>query len=75
MTVWLARIRKPVVFTVLPMIFMIGMTGWAMHSNLQTFFNAGNWLLFGIGTAVAALEIWMVLEGIGVLAKLCCKEK
>ncbi|MBT8043244.1 MAG: carbon starvation protein A, partial [Pontiella sp.] len=40
-TVWLARSRIPIIFTAIPMLFMIVMTGWAMKINLTTFFARG----------------------------------
>jgi len=69
-TVWLARNNKPIIYTLIPMIFMISVTGWAMNYNLKTFFAAENWLLFGIGVTVVVLEIWMIIEGAGALLKL-----
>ncbi|NNJ70156.1 MAG: carbon starvation protein A [Kiritimatiellales bacterium] len=69
-TVWLARSRIPIVFTAIPMLFMIVMTGWAMQINLTTFFAQGEWMLFGIGSIITVLEIWMVVEGVIVLFRL-----
>jgi len=73
-TVWLARSGKRILFTLIPMIFMISVTGWAMNYNLKTFFAAENWLLFGIGVTVVILEIWMIIEGAGALLKVTRKE-
>ncbi|MBT8042279.1 MAG: hypothetical protein KJN98_03850, partial [Pontiella sp.] len=69
-TVWLAKSGIPIVFTALPMLFMIVMTGWAMKINLTTFFAQGEWMLFGIGSIITVLEIWMVVEGVIVLFRL-----
>jgi carbon starvation protein len=69
-TVWLARKKIPIGFTAIPMVFMVAMTGWAMTLNLKSFFTAGNWLLFGIGTIIMLLQVWMVVEGVIVLARL-----
>jgi len=69
MSVWLARNKKPVLYTLIPMFFMIAVTGWAMDYNLRTFFAAKNRLLFSIGAAVVVLEIWMIIEGAGALLK------
>ena len=67
-TVWLARKRKPVWVTAIPMIFMVIMTGWAMIHNLNSFYASPDKMhLFWIGIAVFALEIWMILETILVL--------
>ncbi len=69
-TVWLARKNIPTIYTAIPMVFMIVMTGWAMGINLVTFAHQEKWLLFGIGTMITILQIWMVVEGVIVLARL-----
>jgi len=69
-TVWLARKNIPVIFTALPMVFMIVMTAWAMGINLVDFYAQQNWLLFSIGSVITVLQVWMVVEGVIVLARL-----
>ena len=69
-TVWLARKNIPILYTAIPMVFMIAMTSWAMKINLAIFFANGEWLLFGIGSIITLLQVWMVVEGIIVLARL-----
>ena len=66
---WLKRNGRPFVYTLIPMIFMLFMTGWAMLINLGDFYGKANWLLFFIGLAVFILEIWMVIESVIVLKK------
>jgi carbon starvation protein len=68
-TVYLAHKRSPVGYTMIPMIFMLVMTGWAMTININQFLEAKNWLLFFIAIAVFALEIWMVVESVLVLRR------
>ncbi len=65
-TVWLYRKGKPVVITAIPMVFMLVMTGWGLVLLLETFANpdSRNWLLFFIGLAVLALEVWMIVEAV-----------
>ncbi len=69
-TVWLAKKNTPIVFTAIPMVFMIAMTGWAMAINLMNFLDDQKWLLLGIGLIIAILQAWMVVEGVIVLARL-----
>jgi carbon starvation protein len=73
-TAYLAHKRSPLSYTMIPMIFMLFMTGWAMLINLNNFFGAGNWLLFCIGLAVFLLEIWMVIESTLVLRRIYGQE-
>lgn len=63
-TIYLARKKVSVVYTMIPMIFMIFMTGWAMIINLTNYFSSGTWFLFFIGLATILLEIWMIIESI-----------
>lgn len=69
-TVWLARKNIPILYTAIPMAFMVAMTSWAMKINLDRFFSGGQWLLFAIGAIIAVLQVWMVVEGVIVLARL-----
>jgi carbon starvation protein len=69
-TVWLARKNIPIIFTAIPMVFMIVMTAWAMGINLENFYAQQKWMLFGIGCVITILQTWMVVEGVIVLARL-----
>ena len=69
-TVYLARKNVQIIYTMIPMVFMLFITGWAMLINLNKFFVTSNWLLLCIGLAVFLLEIWMVVESTLVLKKL-----
>jgi carbon starvation protein len=73
-TIYLAHKKSPVAYTMIPMVFMIFMTGWAMIINLTNFYAASKWLLFCIGLITIALEIWMIIESITVLKKVYGKE-
>jgi len=68
-TIYLARQKVSTVYTAIPMVFMIIMTGWAMILNLQSYAAKANWLLFIIGLIVFVLEIWMIIEAIIVFRK------
>ncbi|MBW2208806.1 MAG: carbon starvation protein A, partial [Deltaproteobacteria bacterium] len=68
-TIYLARKKIPISYTLIPMIFMIIMTGWAMLINLSNFYSGSKWLLFSIGLCTFILEIWMIIESLAVLNK------
>ena len=68
-TVWLARKKLPILYTAIPMVFMVAMTSWAMKINLVRFFEGGQWLLLAIGAIIAVLQVWMVVEGVIVLVR------
>ena len=69
---YLLRRNKPIWFAVLPMIAMLVMPAWAM---LWQMFNPNGWwaeknyLLFGFGLAVEALQVWMITEGLLIWKK------
>lgn len=68
-TVYLAKQGKPIIFTAIPMLFMMIMTGWGMIHNIIGFFNGSDWLLFIIGSIIIILEIWMIIEAVSVVKK------
>ena len=61
-TIYLVKKKVPAVYTIIPMIFMLIMTGWAMIINLVDYYSGGKWLLFVIGGIVFILEVWMIIE-------------
>ncbi len=64
---YLVRRNKPIWFAFLPMIVMLLMPGWAMLHQMfapETGWLAkGDYLLFGFGIVVEALQVWMIVEG------------
>ncbi|RKX57929.1 MAG: carbon starvation protein A [Thermodesulfobacteriota bacterium] len=73
-TAYLAYRKILLRYTMIPMLFMLFMTGWAMIINMETFYLKSNWLLFSIGLVVFALEIWMVIESVLVLHRVYGKK-
>lgn len=69
-TVYLALRKSPIYCTVIPMLFMLFMTGWAMLDTIKNFYLKNNILLLVIGIVIFALEIWMVFESILVMKKI-----
>ena len=63
-TLYLMRRGKPLVYTGLPMVFILLSTLVAMASNLIDFLNLGQWTLLGTGATVFVLAIWLTLEAL-----------
>lgn len=61
-TTYLIQRKKPGVYTFLPMIFMLGITSWALVLNVRNFYLKHDWLLTVLGGIVLLLAIWMILE-------------
>ena len=73
-TIYLARKKVAISYTLIPMAFMIIMTGWAMMINLSNYYSGGKWLLFFIGLCTLILEIWMIIESLVVFNKVYGRE-
>lgn len=66
-TVWLARLKRPVWCTMVPMCFMLGMTGWAIVDLAIGFARGeGQRHLAVIAVLMLALQVWIVIEGVRV---------
>ncbi len=63
-TIYLMHRKVSSLYTLVPMIFMVIMTGWAMIYNLHKFYTESNLLLFFIGLCIFVLEIWMIIEAV-----------
>ncbi len=70
LTVHLARKGVRLLYTAVPMVFMIGMTGWAMVTKVAVFCQNANWLLVAIGSVILLLEVWMIVECVQTLRSL-----
>jgi len=68
-SVWLRRQGKPVVYTLVPMVFVGLATFFAMLGEVQRYFAhfSEQWLLALIGSLVLVLDVWVVGEGLRVL--------
>ncbi|MCR4402717.1 MAG: carbon starvation protein A [Firmicutes bacterium] len=69
-TVYVAKQKKPLIYTAAPMVFMIVITTWGMIGNLRNYLAAGNWLLSVIDAIVLLLEVWLIIEAWTVMTKI-----
>lgn len=61
-TVYLLKKGKPIMYTGIPMIFIIVMTGWGMIINGMNFYKSREWLLFAVNGIIIIFVIWMLIE-------------
>ena len=61
-TIYLLRRGKPLIYTLLPMLFMLVSTLSAMSSNLLEFWQTGQWVLLGTGGVIFVLAVWLTVE-------------
>jgi carbon starvation protein len=68
-SVWLRRLGRPVIYTLLPMIFVGGATVTAMLGEVAGYFRnfTDQWLLAAMGATILIFDVWVMVEGIRVL--------
>jgi len=68
-SIWLQRLGRPIAYTLVPMLAVASVTLWSMLEQLLGYFSDGRWLLAVIGSLVLVLDIWVLSEGLRMLAK------
>ena len=68
-TVWLSKKNIRSIYTLIPMLFMLIITGWAMTYNISNAWLNNNYLLLIIGLIVMLFQFWIIYEGIHILIK------
>lgn len=61
-TVMLVHRRRPMWYTLAPLIFLLIMTVFALLTQLRAFYNEGNWFLMGLDIIVLIAAILVALE-------------
>lgn len=65
--VWvLARNRNPLA-AIVPLVFLLFMTTWALLLNLVDFYQNGDWLLLVMDAAIFVLAAWLIVEAVTAL--------
>jgi carbon starvation protein len=67
-SVWLRRAGRPVVYTLIPMGFVVLATLVAMVGEVRAHILAQNWLLAASGATILVLDVWVILEGLRAFA-------
>ena len=70
-TFFLWRRNVPIIFSAIPMLFMLVMPAWAMLSELPGWATAENpnWVVIVVGIATLIIEAWMIVEAIRLWPK------
>lgn len=73
-TIWLKRQGRAIVYTLIPMIFLMAMTLWAMVEQVVFDWsgysgNEANMLLFVFGAVILGFTIWIILEAVTLIRK------
>ena len=68
-TLFLVKLGRPIWVTVIPMVFLLFMTTWAMVLNLVRYYTDSQAVLLAVGGVIFVLELWLVLESVGALRR------
>ncbi|SHE59203.1 carbon starvation protein [Marinitoga hydrogenitolerans DSM 16785] len=68
-TVYLAKKKKPIWITGLPMLFMMVITLYATIMNLKKFIASNNGLLIFVTVVTLIIALWILMEGIIAISK------
>ena len=74
-TLFLIRLGRPIWVTLLPMLFLIFMTTWAMVVNLASYYADGQVVLMAIGGVIFVLELWLIVEGIAAFRRVAGRRR
>jgi carbon starvation protein len=68
-SVFLFHRKRPSLYTLVPMIFMLVVTTAAMFMKLGDWITERNYLLIAVGLIIFVGEIWLVIEGLLVFSR------
>jgi carbon starvation protein len=69
LSVILLRLGRPVIFTLIPLAFVLVMATWALVDQLGTFWSQRDYLLIGIDLLIMGATILVALEAFGALQR------
>ncbi len=70
LSVYLMRLERPSMFTLVPMIFIVFMAFWASLWYLFDYYQSENWLLLVLSIAVMGASIVVMLEAFSVISRI-----
>jgi carbon starvation protein len=73
-SIWLKRNGRSIIYTLVPMIFVLFMTLWAMTEQVLFDWSGwgdsdGNMLLFVFGAIILSFTLWIILEAISLIRR------
>lgn len=74
-SLFLLALGRRIWVTVLPMVFLLVMTTWAMVLNLVRYMTENQALLFAVAAAVFVLELWLILEAGAALRRAVARRR
>jgi carbon starvation protein len=68
-TVMLIRLKRPSYYTLIPLVFLLVMTIFALLIQLKGFYNDENWFLFGLDGVILVAAICIALEAAATMVR------
>lgn len=69
-SLYLKKLKRPTVYTLAPMIFLLAMTTIGMFQQVGQWMGQQNWLLTVMGSIVLVLELWLMLEAFSAFRRI-----
>ena len=63
-SVFLYKLRRPIRYTIVPMMFMLALAVWALVIQLNNFIEHKNWPLVAVTAIVLAMSAWLAVEAL-----------
>jgi carbon starvation protein len=60
--VWVTHNRRNPISVLIPLVFLLVMTSWALIVNLKNFVEADQWVLAPLDLIIFVLAVWLVVE-------------
>jgi carbon starvation protein len=60
--VWVTRAGRNATAQLIPLVFLLVMTVWALVLNLRTFIEERDWILAPLDAIILGLALWLVVE-------------
>ena len=67
--VWVTRRGRNPIAVLVPLVFLLTMTTWALILNLRNFVEADQWVLAPLDLVIFVLAIWLIVEAAMALRK------
>ncbi|MBN2580298.1 MAG: carbon starvation protein A [Pirellulales bacterium] len=68
-SVFLYKLGRPVVYTLIPMVLMLTVSVAAMILSMPEFWEKEQWTLFGVSLVVLVMALWLTAEGLLTFAR------
>ncbi len=63
-SVFLYKLKRPVIYTLVPMALMLSVTVWAMVINIQGFWEKSQWFLLSVSLTMLGISVWLLAEAL-----------